>query len=116
MVLDLLTNSQSTTFNYIKSYAKLPEGYDRTWLILSKNNKSRRREYKSLVDTDWCGDRVDKMSTFGYFFMQAPISWCSRKQNVVTLSLCKAEYIMLVYGRVVLGPTRRSWPGSSRPR
>jgi len=23
---------------------------------------------------------------------------------------------LLVYGRVVLGPTRRNWPGSSRPR
>jgi hypothetical protein len=34
-------------------------------------------------------------STAGYIFLvgEAPISWCSRKEHVVALSTCEAEYI-----------------------
>lgn len=43
----------------------------------------------------WCCDRVDKRSTIRYIFMYlgAPISWCSKKQPMVALSTCWAEYI-----------------------
>ena len=36
---------------------------------------------------DWSGDVGDRKSTFGYMFMlgNAPISWCSKKQEVVYL-------------------------------
>ena len=46
-------------------------------------------------DSDWCGDKVGRKSTYGYFFkyLKAPISWCSKKKTVVTLSSCEAEYI-----------------------
>ncbi|XP_019451824.1 PREDICTED: uncharacterized protein LOC109353922 [Lupinus angustifolius] len=46
-------------------------------------------------DSDWCGDKEDKRSTLGYLFtiFGAPISWSSRKQDVVALSTCEAEYI-----------------------
>ncbi|XP_057435865.1 secreted RxLR effector protein 161-like [Lotus japonicus] len=46
-------------------------------------------------DSDWCGDLVDRKSTMGYIFTfaGAPISWCSKKQSVVALSTCEAEYI-----------------------
>jgi len=46
-------------------------------------------------DSDWCGDKSDRRSTTCYFFkvFGAPISWCSRKQPVVALSSCEAEYI-----------------------
>jgi len=46
-------------------------------------------------DSDWCGNKSDRRSTTGYFFKvsSAPISWCSRKQPVVALSSCEAEYI-----------------------
>ncbi|XP_050916112.1 secreted RxLR effector protein 161-like [Lathyrus oleraceus] len=45
--------------------------------------------------SDWCGDRVDRRSTFGYFFKYQGglISWCSKKQPIVALSTCEAEYI-----------------------
>lgn len=44
---------------------------------------------------DWCGDRQDRKSTSGYLFkfMNAPISWCAKKQPVVALSTCESEYI-----------------------
>ncbi|XP_058746510.1 secreted RxLR effector protein 161-like [Vicia villosa] len=46
-------------------------------------------------DSDWCGDRVDRRSTSEYFFkyLRSHISWCSKKQPVIALSTCKAEYI-----------------------
>ena len=36
-----------------------------------------------------------KKSTFSYMFhfLEAPISWCYKKQPVVALSTCEAEYI-----------------------
>lgn len=46
-------------------------------------------------DSDWCGDQVDRRSTMGYVFFlgEAPFSWSSKKQDVVALSTCEAEYI-----------------------
>jgi len=43
-------------------------------------------------DLDWCGDKVERKNTFDYLFkyMNAPIYWCSKKQNVVVLSSCAA--------------------------
>ncbi|WVZ02011.1 hypothetical protein V8G54_022817 [Vigna mungo] len=50
---------------------------------------------EAWCDADWSGDQVDRKSTFGYLFklMGASISWCSKKQAVVALSSCEAEYI-----------------------
>ncbi|XP_050919733.1 secreted RxLR effector protein 161-like [Lathyrus oleraceus] len=44
-------------------------------------------ELLSYSDSDWCGDRVDIRSTYGYLFkfLGSPISWCSKKQPVVAL-------------------------------
>nr|KYP66838.1 Retrovirus-related Pol polyprotein from transposon TNT 1-94 [Cajanus cajan] len=46
-------------------------------------------------DSDWCGDLVDRRSTMGqvFLFSGSPISWSSKKQTVVVLSTCEAEYI-----------------------
>ncbi|XP_057452665.1 secreted RxLR effector protein 161-like [Lotus japonicus] len=49
----------------------------------------------SYSDSDWCGDIMDRKSTMGNIFLlgDAPVSWCSKKQPVVALSTCEAEYI-----------------------
>lgn len=49
---------------------------------------------------DWSGDTEDRKSTSGYILMmgKAPIAWCSKKQNVVALSSCEAEYIAAAFG------------------
>ncbi|KAG2397159.1 Retrovirus-related Pol polyprotein from transposon RE1 Retro element 1 [Vigna angularis] len=48
-----------------------------------------------FTDSDHGGDCVERKSTSGYLFMLngSPISWCSKKQPVVALSSCEAEYI-----------------------
>jgi hypothetical protein len=45
---------------------------------------------------NWCDDKDDRESTAGYIFLVggAPISWSSRKEHVVALSTCEAEYIV----------------------
>ncbi|XP_050918723.1 secreted RxLR effector protein 161-like [Lathyrus oleraceus] len=52
-------------------------------------------ELMCYSDSDWCGDRVDRISTSRYFFkyLGCRISWCSKKQPVVALSTCEAKYI-----------------------
>jgi hypothetical protein len=47
------------------------------------------------TDADWAGDAETRRSTSGYTFNlgSAPISWSSKRQNVVALSSCEAEYM-----------------------
>ncbi|KAE8655248.1 hypothetical protein F3Y22_tig00117034pilonHSYRG01564 [Hibiscus syriacus] len=46
-------------------------------------------------DSDWCGDVDDRKSTSGYafFLAETTFTWLSKKQPVVTLSTCEAEYV-----------------------
>ena len=48
-------------------------------------------------DADWAGDADDRHSTSANLFLLAggPISWQSKKQGVVALSTCEAEYVAL---------------------
>ncbi|XP_061364779.1 uncharacterized mitochondrial protein AtMg00810-like [Gastrolobium bilobum] len=58
---------------------------------------SRSENYKLIgyTDNDWCGDVDDRKSTSGYvFFMgNTTFTWISKKQPIVTLSTCEAEYV-----------------------
>lgn len=48
-------------------------------------------------DANWAEDRETRKSNTGYFFKLngGAISWCCRKQNLVTLSSTEAEYVAL---------------------
>jgi len=52
-------------------------------------------ELIAYFDGDWCGGKQDRKSTSGYLFkfLNAPISWCAKKQPVLALSTCEFEYI-----------------------
>ncbi|XP_050876909.1 secreted RxLR effector protein 161-like [Lathyrus oleraceus] len=58
---------------------------------------SNSEKYKLVgySDSDWCGDIDDRKSTSGYvFFMgNTAFTWLSKKQQIVTLSTCEAEYV-----------------------
>jgi len=49
------------------------------------------------TDSDWAGDKESRKSTGGYLFTLAggPVSWKTKRQNVVALSSTEAEYIAL---------------------
>ena len=49
------------------------------------------------VDSEYAGNISTRKSTGSYIFMAAgaPISWASRRQQIVTLSSTKAEYVAL---------------------
>jgi hypothetical protein len=46
--------------------------------------------------SDWSGDLDDRKSTSGFvFFMRSTaFTWLSKKQHIVTLSICEAEYVV----------------------
>lgn len=48
-----------------------------------------------FCDSDYAGDLDDRRSTTGYAFMlgSAAVSWCSKKQPIVTLSTTEAEFV-----------------------
>ncbi|GAU25658.1 hypothetical protein TSUD_265850 [Trifolium subterraneum] len=68
--------------------------------ILMPSQKSTKGEISvhGYSDYDWGGDQDDKKSTAGYLFMLggALICWTSKKQGIVALSSCEAEYVKLL--------------------
>ncbi|XP_019465323.1 PREDICTED: uncharacterized protein LOC109363514 [Lupinus angustifolius] len=72
-------------------------------VMFPSNMRNQQNHYtlhlEAYTDSDWASDPVDIHSTMGYVFFlgQAPISWSSRKQDVVALSTCEAEYIAACY-------------------
>ena len=61
-------------------------------------NKADKMELTGYADADW-GNGPDRKSQSGYCFYlspnSSPISWSSRKQNLVATSTCDAEYVAL---------------------
>ena len=64
------------------------------WLAV-RYSKSSDGTLFGYSDADWAGDCDDRHSTSGNLFMMAkgPISWMSKKQPVIALSMSEAEYI-----------------------
>ncbi|XP_014522462.1 uncharacterized protein LOC106778966 [Vigna radiata var. radiata] len=87
--------SHLATAKHILRYLKGTAGFG---LFFPKKSDSIKEALEVWCDFDWCGDKVDRRSTFGYLFkyLGATVSWCSRKQGVVVLSSCEAEYISAV--------------------
>ena len=56
---------------------------------------SENFELIGYTDSDWAGSIDDRKSTFGYVFHRRSraISWASKKQPIVALSLAEAEYV-----------------------
>lgn len=64
---------------------------------MTKNSLSHNREVKQgpfvvYSYLDWAVDVADRKSTGTYVFMMtgAAITWCSKKQTVVSVSSCEA--------------------------
>jgi len=77
----------------ILRYLKGTLGYGLIFLHQSKEGD--HLQLLAYSDSDWSGDATDRKSTSGQVFLLSgsPISWSSKKQTVVALSTCEAEYI-----------------------
>ncbi|KAK3737083.1 hypothetical protein RRG08_016389 [Elysia crispata] len=84
------------TLKHVLRYLKGTAHYD---LCYRKCEKGLR--ITGYTDSDWASSMEDRRSTSGYCFSfslveDGPlISWKSRKQQIVALSTCEAEYIAL---------------------
>jgi len=58
-------------------------------------SKNQNGEIVGYSDSGWSGDKDDRKSTAAYVFIfgNATFSWNSKKESVVALSSCEAEYI-----------------------
>ncbi|XP_020577796.1 uncharacterized protein LOC110022962 [Phalaenopsis equestris] len=61
-------------------------------LFYSSSNNFKLVGYS---DSDWAGDMDDRKSTTGFVFFigDTAFTWMSKKQPIVTLSTCEAEYV-----------------------
>lgn len=83
-------------WKYLKQvlrYLKLTENYALKY-TKSKNNKL---ELSSYVDADFANCPLDRKSVTGFLIKlnNNIINWKTKKQNVVALSTCEAEYVAL---------------------
>ncbi|XP_058746032.1 uncharacterized mitochondrial protein AtMg00810-like [Vicia villosa] len=63
--------------------------------ILYKQSEDGNLKLVGWTDSDYAGDYDDRRSTSGYVFTigSGAISWCSKKQPIVTLSTTEAEFV-----------------------
>ena len=64
-------------------------------LVFAKAPSDTHIGIKAFSDSDWAGDIVDRKSYTGsaVYVGNSLISWTSKKQPIVSLSSCEAEYI-----------------------
>jgi hypothetical protein len=79
------------TTKHVLRYLRGKVGYD---LRYASSVDMRLQGY---ADADWLGSAVEQKSTSDCCFTlgSAMVSWCSRKQSSVALSIAEAEYIAL---------------------
>ena len=60
-----------------------------------QSNNSTLSSLKAFIDSDWAGDQVDRKSISGFIIMldQGEVSWGSKKQMSVSLSMIEAEFV-----------------------
>ncbi|GAU38979.1 hypothetical protein TSUD_378550 [Trifolium subterraneum] len=78
-----------------KEDTQIHQWHNNYGVLFSYSKDSSKLELTGFSDPNWCGDKVDRRSTSGYVFklQNAPVSWCSKKQSVIALSSCEAEYV-----------------------
>lgn len=81
-----------THWKALKRILRYIQGIVSLRMFYSNSDKYKLVGYS---DSDWCGDIDDRKSTSGYvFFMgNTAFTWVSKKQPIVTLSTCEAEYV-----------------------
>jgi len=81
-----------THWKALKGILRCVRGTVSLGLMYTRTNDYRLVSYS---ESDWCGDVDDQKNTYRYvFFMESTtFTWLSKKQLIVTLSTCEAEYV-----------------------
>ena len=82
------------TKNHWKTVIKIFK-YFRHFLDLSLTFSGSFRSLANYIDVDWIGDKETRRSIFDYIFNFGSeiISWSSKRQVTVALSICEVEYM-----------------------
>lgn len=93
IVIRFMKEPKYSHLKAIKRIFQYIRGTESLGLIYSETNEYKLVGYS---DSNWCGDVDDRKSTLGYVFYMGDTSftWLSKKQPIVTLSTCEAEYVV----------------------
>lgn len=96
-VMDRPRTSHLAAAKRILRYVKDTMAYG---ILLPSKCRENEKGLYGFTDADWGGDKTDRKSTAGSVFLlgSGPISWSSKKESVVALSSCEAEYIAASMG------------------
>lgn len=83
----------------VKRILRYIRGTSNYGILFPYGSQENCLELTGYCDSDYGGDTVERKSTSGfiYFMDGAPVSWSSKKQSVVALSSCEAEYVSGCY-------------------
>ena len=86
------SNPKQSHLNAVKRILKYLVGTNNLGLWYEKGTTC---DVIGYCDVDFAGDRVQRKSTSGccYFLGKALITWSSKKQNTIALSIVEAEYV-----------------------
>ena len=86
------SNPNQSHLNVVKRILKYLVGTNNVGLWCEKGTTC---DVTGYCDADFAGDKVQRKSTSGccYFLGKALITWLSKKQNTIALSIAEAEYV-----------------------
>jgi hypothetical protein len=89
-----LENPDKTAIQNVKRTRKYLQGAQ-DLKVKYASTKGETIKLEAFSGADYAGDTKDRKSTTGYVIFMAggPITWCSRKREIVALSTTEAEYI-----------------------
>ncbi|GJQ99145.1 retrovirus-related pol polyprotein from transposon TNT 1-94 [Tanacetum coccineum] len=92
VVSRFMENPKYAHWKALKRILRYVKGTESLGLFYSSSKEYTLTGYS---DSDWHGDVDDRKSTSGYvFFMgKTAFTWASKKQPIVALSTCEAEYV-----------------------
>lgn len=87
-------NPGKTHWNALKRVLRYIKGTKDFKLTFNNSGKAKLVGYS---DANWAGNVDDRRSTSGYVFLlgNSAISWCSKRQQTVSLSTTESEYIAI---------------------